>query len=67
MLPDERHGSDTNVRASSATELGLSATIVRVAWLAVLLGLGMELLLVIVIAGSGYFPGIKTIVADFVR
>ena len=52
---------------TGAREPRLSATVVRVAWLAVLLGLGMEILLVIIIAGFGLFPGVKEIVADFVR
>lgn len=68
MPPDEQHAPEASTTTdASALEPTLSATVVRVAWLAVLLGLGMEILLVIVIAGFGFFPGVKEIVADFVR
>ena len=46
---------------------GLGATLLRVAWLAVLLGLGMEALLVLIVLGLGTFPGIGAAVADLVR
>src|SRR3712207_350431 len=46
---------------------GLGATLLRVAWLAVLLGLGMEILLVLVAVGFGSLPGVGATVADLVR
>jgi len=46
---------------------GFGATVLRVAWLAVLLGLGMEALLVLVVLGLGSFPGVGATVADLVR
>ena len=46
---------------------GLGATLLRVAWLAVLLGLGMEALLVLVALGLGSLPGPGSAVADLVK
>ena len=51
----------------SAGAPGFGATVVRVAWLAVLLGLGMEALLVLIVLGLGTFPGMGATVADLVR
>lgn len=41
--------------------------VLRVAWWSILLGLGMELLLLLAAAGMGAVPGIKPIVADLVQ
>ncbi len=46
---------------------GLGAALLRVAWLAVLLGLGMEALLVLVALGLGSLPGPGSAVADLVK
>ena len=58
-------------QASAAAEkppaAGLSATLLRAAWLAILLGFVMEALLLLFAAGFGIFPGIKPIAADLVR
>ena len=43
------------------------ANLVKVAWLSVLLGLGMELALVTAAAGFGKFPGVNAILADTVQ
>jgi len=43
------------------------ATLLRVAWLAILLGVVMEALLLLFAAGFGIFPGLETIAADLVR
>ena len=51
----------------SAGAPGFGATVLRVAWLAVLLGLGMEALLVLIVLGLGTFPGMGATVADLVR
>ena len=46
---------------------GLSATLLRVAWLAILLGFIMEALLLLLAAGFGDFPGLESAVAELVR
>jgi hypothetical protein len=43
------------------------ATLLRAAWLAILLGVLMEALLLLFAAGFGIFPGLETIAADLVR
>jgi hypothetical protein len=43
------------------------ATLLRAAWLAILLGVVMEALLLLFAAGFGIFPGLETIAADLVR
>ena len=51
----------------SAAVPGFGATVLRVAWMAVLLGLGMEALLVLLVLGFGSLPGVGATVADLVR
>ena len=51
----------------SAGAPGIGATLLRVAWLAVLLGLAMEALLVALALGFGSLPGAGPAVADLVR
>ena len=41
--------------------------ILKVAWLSILLGVGMELILLAVAVGMGKMPGLKSIVADVVQ
>lgn len=60
-------GEMTEGTANAASVPGAGATILRVAWLAVLLGLGMEALLVLVVLGLGSFPGAGATVADLVK
>ncbi len=43
------------------------AKLLKVAWWAILLGLGMELILVAVAAGAGKMPALKPVVADLVQ
>lgn len=45
----------------------ISATVLHAAWLAILLGLGMEALLLLLTAGFGLFPSLKSVAADLVR
>lgn len=48
-------------------ENGLGEKLLRVAWMAVLLGVGMEIILLIVAAGFGKSTEIKAIIADLVQ
>ncbi|HLM78807.1 MAG TPA: hypothetical protein VK361_10520, partial [Rubrobacteraceae bacterium] len=59
----------TEATQTSATAGGsrLVATLLRVAWLSVLLGLGMEALLLLFAAGSGLVPELGEIVAASVQ
>lgn len=57
-------GSDPATSPSAAPSLG--ATLLHVAWLAILLGLGMEVLLLLV-TGFGNFLGPKSFVADTLK
>ena len=45
----------------------MTAKILKVAWLAVLLGVGMELLLLLAASTMGTLPGLKPIIADLVQ
>ena len=53
--------------ASTPAAGGLGATLLRAAWLAILLGFIMEALLLMFAAGFGILPGFKPIAADLVR
>jgi hypothetical protein len=57
----------TTGAAESPPAGGLGATLLRVAWLAILLGFVMEALLLLFAAGFGIFPGLKPMAADLVR
>jgi hypothetical protein len=52
---------------NSPSVADLRITLLRVAWLAILLGLIMEALLLLLTAGFGIFPGLKPIAADLVK
>jgi hypothetical protein len=54
-------------KASAAASSNLGATLLRVAWLAILLGMAMEGTLLLLSAGFGDFLGLKAIVADLAR
>jgi hypothetical protein len=56
----------TDVPAEPADN-NFMATLLRAAWLAILLGIVMETLLLLFAAGFGIFPGVETIAADLVR
>ena len=49
---------------SSSGGAGLGSVLLRVAWLAILLGMGIEILLLIVAAGFGVLPGLERVIAD---
>ena len=61
--------ASTTTLTASDTEGGatLGATLLRVAWLAIILGLVIEAILLLLAAGFGGIPGIKKIVADIVQ
>jgi len=48
-------------------EAALGATLLRVAWLSILLGLAIEAMLLLLAAGFGGIPGISKIVAELVQ
>ena len=52
--------------ASPPATAGLRVTLLRVAWLAILLGFAMEAVLLLVTAGFGVFPGLKPVAAALV-
>ena len=54
-------------KASAAATSNLGATLLRVAWLAILLGMAMEGTLLLLSAGFGDFLGLRAIVADLAR
>ncbi len=54
----------TTGAAESAPAGGLGTTLLRVAWLAILLGFVMEALLLLFAAGFGIFPGLESMISD---
>ncbi len=65
---DERaQGGPPDETSSSGASSNLEVSILRVAWLAILLGLAMEGLLLLLGAGFGDRLGLRSIVADLVR
>src|SRR5215207_7351238 len=66
MNKSGRIAADTTT-SSTAKSLSLGVILLRVAWLSVLLGLGMEALLLLFAAGSGLIPGLGEIVAASVQ
>jgi len=63
------HESDTNNRAGTPPEQAssLGATLLRVAWLAIILGLVIEVLLLVLGGALGNVLGLRPLVADLVR
>ena len=57
----------TTATEADAPAAGLGATLLRAAWLAILLGFVMEAILLLFAAGFGIFPGLETIATDLVR
>ena len=53
--------------ANPPSTASLRVTLLRVAWLAILLGFVMEALLLLFAAGFGIFPGLKSMSAELVR
>jgi hypothetical protein len=52
--------------ATSHTRAGLGSTLLRVAWLAILLGFAMETLLLLFMAGFEILPGLGPMVAELI-
>ena len=63
---NEAQQTTHSTSSSAPATAGLRATLLRVAWLAVLLGFAMEALLLLVTAGFGIFPGLKPLAAALV-
>ncbi len=63
------HGSDSKDRATTTPEQAssLGATLLRVAWLAIILGLVMEVLLLTLGGALGDVLGLRPVVAELVR
>ena len=57
----------TTAAAENPPVASLGAKLLRVAWLAILLGFVMEALLLLLTAGFGIFPGLKPIAAGLIR
>jgi hypothetical protein len=64
---EEEARTDTPTQETSAVAPNFGATLLRVAWLAILLGVAMEGLLLVLGAGLGKSLGLESIVADLVR
>jgi hypothetical protein len=65
---EEQARNDTPTQeASAAASSKLEATLLRVAWLAILLGMAMEGVLLVLSAGLGNLLGLGSIVADLAR
>ena len=61
------NGAPTRQGAPTAASSNLGATLLRVAWLAILLGMAMEGILLLLSAGLGDFLGLGPIVAELAR
>lgn len=57
----------TQVRIAKPKQSELAATILRVAWLAILLGVTMEVILLVVAAFSSQIPGLEPIITGLVQ
>ncbi len=65
MAKDEKAAVINSPAGEEVSNLG--ATLLQVAWLAILLGLLIEIVLVVLAAGFGNIPGVRPIVADLVQ
>jgi hypothetical protein len=54
----------TDATPAEPADTGLGATLMRAAWLAILLGFVMEALLLLFAAGFGFLPGFESVVSD---
>src|SRR5215216_5188387 len=61
-MQEPQEATDTTPTRSADT--GLGATLLRAAWLAILLGFAMEALLLLFAAGFGIVPGLGSTVSD---
>jgi hypothetical protein len=66
MEEETRNGAPTQVPSAAASS-NLGATLLRAAWLAILLGMAMEGTLLLLSAGFGNLLGLGSIVADLAR
>ena len=70
MTPTSTQGSSAREEMTSGAKTvpqNVGVTLLRVAWLAVALGLAMEALLLLLASGFGEVLGLKALVADLVR
>jgi hypothetical protein len=67
-MNEPRQAAGAATSTSTPTSTGdLKATLFRAAWLAILLGIVMEILLLLIAAGFGIFPSLGLATADLVR
>src|SRR5918999_3415830 len=66
-VEEEMSNDAPTQEASAAASSNLGATLLRVAWLAILLGMAMEGALLLLSAGFGDLLGLRPIVADLAR
>ena len=59
--------SDSTTVSDAEKGTTLGATLLRVAWFAIILGLVIEAVLLVLAAGFGDIPGIKEIAVDLVQ
>ena len=64
-MSESQQGADATPTNPSVA--GLRVTLLRAAWLAILLGFVMEILLLLFAAGLGIFPGLEFAAADLVK
>jgi hypothetical protein len=62
IMNEPQEATDTTLTRPAAA--GLGATLLRAAWLAILLGFAMEALLLLFAAGFGILPGFESVVSD---
>jgi hypothetical protein len=66
-MEEEMRNDATTQEASATASSNLAATLLRVAWLAILLGMAMEGILLLLSAGFGDLLVLRPIVADLAR
>ena len=66
-MEEERRKDAPIQEDAAATSSNLGATLLRVAWLAILLGMAMEGILLVLSAGLGDLLGLGSIVADLAQ
>jgi hypothetical protein len=66
-MNESRQATEATSTSPTAKGSSLGVTLLRVAWLSVLLGLGMEALLLLLAASSGFVPQLAEIVAASVQ
>src|SRR5687767_2430010 len=66
-MEEETRNDAPAQKASAAASSNLGATLLRVAWLAILLGMAMECILLVLSAGLGDLLGLGSIIADLAQ